>query len=443
VGVRVPLYPRRGKKNQPRVQTNIINTAEWERELEISVDAAELAPHFEKAYEQYRKKIEIRGFRRGKAPLEMVKRMYGESIERESLDAVANEIYRKVAEEKRVKVIGEPTLVDIDYKRGELLRFKIRYEVRPEIQLKEYKGLKIEKLIHNVTEREVESEVERLRQINRTTMDVESAVDDEHILTVDLQEVDSAGFPIVGKRNENVHLYLKDESLYPQLKQTLRNAERGKEYLAKVEVTSGKERHETNFLVKVKKVEKVTLPEFNDEFVAKITKGKVTSKEQFRANVKKDLAEFWKQDSERKLQDAIVGEIIRRHDFTVPEGLVKYFLDSFIEELRQRQPSKKLPENFNEEEFRKENRAYAIYQAKWLLLKEKIISTENIAITDGDLEQLAGQESEKMGIEKARLLNYYKASEATNSRLLSEKLMKFLKEHAAIKEKTVEGPKAA
>jgi trigger factor len=425
------------------VQTNIINTAEWERELEISVDAAELAPHFEKAYEQYRKKIEIRGFRRGKAPLEMVKRMYGESIEHKSLDAVANEIYHKVAEEKGMKVIGEPTLVDIDYKRGETLRFKIKYEVRPEIQLKEYKGLKVEKPIHQVTEKETEFEVERLRQINRTTTDAERAVDDEHILTVDLQEVDSAGFPIVGKKNENVRLYLKDESLYPQLKEALRNAERGKEYRAKLEAASGKERHETNFLVKVKKMEKVTLPEFNDQFVGKITKGKVTSTEQFRANVKKDLEEFWKQDGERKLQDAIVGEIIRRHDFTVPEGLVKYFLDSFVEEIRQQRPSKKLPENFNEEEFRKENRAHAIYEAKWLLLKEKIISTENIAITDKDLEQLAGEESRKIGIEKARLLNYYKTSKAANSRLLSEKLMKFLKDHAVIKEKIVESPKAA
>lgn len=425
------------------MQTNIINTAEWERELEVSVDAAELAPHFAKAYDQYRQKIEVKGFRRGKAPLEMVKRMYGESIEHESLDAVANEIYRRVAEEKGLKVIGEPTLVDIDYKRGETLRFKIRYEVRPEIQLKEYKELKVEKLIREVTEKDVESEVERLRQINRTTTDVESAVDDEHILTADLQEVDSAGFPIVGKKNENVRLYLKDKSLYPQLREALRNAERGKEYRAKLETASGKERYETNLLVKVKKVEKVNLPEFNGEFVSKITKGKVTLTAQFRENVKKDLEEFWRQDSERRLQDAIVGEIIKRHDFTVPEGLIKHFLDSFVEEIRQQHPSKKLPENFKDEEFRKENRAYAIYQAKWLLLKEKIIETENIAITEGDLEQLAEEESKKVGIEKARLLNYYKTSKTANSRLLSEKLMKFLKDHAVIKDKIVEESKAA
>jgi trigger factor len=425
------------------LETNIINTAEWERELEVVADAAELAPHFQKAYEQYRKKIEIRGFRKGKAPLEMVKRIYGESIEHESLDTVANELYRKVAEEKNLKVIGEPALVDINYKRGEALRFKIRYEVRPEIQLKEYKGLKVEKPVHVVNEKEVASEIERLREINRTTTEVEAAVDEGHIVTADLQEVDSAGFPIVGKKNENVRMYLKDETLYPQMREALRNAERGKEYRAKIETMRGKERHETDLVAKVKKIEKVTLPEFNDEFVKKISKGKVASTAQFKENVKKDLEEFWRQESERKLQDAIVGEIIRRHDFTVPEGLTKYFLDTFVEELRQQQPSKKLPENFNEEEFRKENRAYAIYQAKWLLLKEKIIETENIAVTDADLEELAEKESQKIGIDKARLLNYYKTSKAANSRLLSDNLMNFLKDKAVVKEKVVEEPKLA
>jgi trigger factor len=424
------------------VETNIINTAEWERELEVTVTASELAPHFEKAYQQYRKKIEIRGFRKGKAPLEMVKRIYGETIEHESLDAVANELYQKVAEEKNLKTIGEPTLVDIDYKRGEALRFKIRYEVRPEIQLKDYKGLKVEKLIHRVTEKEVESEIERLRHINRTTREVDRVTDDQHILTVDLQEIDSAGFPIVGKKNENVRLYLKDEALHPQLKGAVQKAEKGKEYRARLETTGGKEKHETNLLVKVKKVEKVDLPEFNDEFVSKITKGKVTATARFKENVQKDLEEFWRQDSERKLEDTIVAEIIRQHDFTVPEGLIKYFLDTLVEEIRQQQPSKKLPETFNEEEFRKENRAYAIYQAKWLLLKEKIIEAEHIAITDVDLERHAEDESKKTGIEKARLLNYYKSSKTVSSRLLSEKVMNFLKSHAVIKEKIVEEQRA-
>ena len=420
------------------METNITRTTELKRELEITVDATELGPHFEKAYARYRPKVQIKGFRKGKAPLELIKRIYGESIERDSLDTVADDLYRQVAEEKNLKVVGEPTLIQLDYKRGESLRFKIKYEVPPEIELKQYKGLKVEKLLHRVSDKEVDREIERLRQINRTMTEVEKALDDEHILTVDIQEVDGAGFPIVGKKNENVRLYLKEESLFPQLREALRGAERGKEYRAKVESVKGKERLETDLLVKVKKVERVNLPDFDGAFVSKMTKGKVTSVELFKENLKRDLEKFWKDEGTRSLKDALVGEIIKRYDFSVPEGLVKFFLDSFIEDIRQQQPNKKLPSDFNEEEFRKKNQAYAIWQAKWLLLKEKIIEVEQITVTDSDLEKLAEEESKKIGIEKGRLVKYYKTSTPAKTKVLSEKLMNFLIEHAVIEEKIVD-----
>lgn len=423
------------------MEANIINTAECERELEVVVDAAELAPHFEKAYARYRPKVVIKGFRKGKAPIEMIKRLYGESIEYDSLDEIANELYRQVAEEKKLKVIGEPVLIDMDYKRGESFRFRIKYETPPEIKLKEYRGLKVEKPIHRVTDKEIEDEIERLRHINRTLTEVKRADDEEHILTVDLQELDQSGFPLVGNKSENMRIYLKDRSLHPKLKEALLGAESGREYRVGLDTGTAKGYQEAKFLVKVKKVEKVHLPELNEEFIKKITKGRITSVEQFRENVKKDLEDFWKRESERKLRDAIVGEIVRQHEFTVPEGLVKFFLDSLIEEIRQQQPGKKLPPDFNEEEFCKENRAHAIWQAKWLLLKEKIIEAEKIAVSDAELESAAAEEARRIGVEEGRLLNYYKRSKEIQTRLLSDKLMKFLIAHAQVRERVVDEPR--
>src|SRR5512141_2877835 len=78
------------------------------REVEIVANATELTPHFEKAYKDYRPKIEIKGFRKGKAPLDLVKKLYGEMIEHESLETVASELYRQVVKEKELKPIGEP-----------------------------------------------------------------------------------------------------------------------------------------------------------------------------------------------------------------------------------------------------------------------------------------------------------------------------------------------
>ena len=90
------------------MEVTIKELTEVSREVEITADAIELAPHFEKAYKDYRPKIEIRGFRKGKAPLDLVKKLYGEMIENESLETVAGELYRQVAKEKELNPIGEP-----------------------------------------------------------------------------------------------------------------------------------------------------------------------------------------------------------------------------------------------------------------------------------------------------------------------------------------------
>ncbi len=420
------------------MEYNINNVTECEREIEITVTAEELLPHFEKAYEKYRPKIEIKGFRKGKAPLDMIKKLYGESIEYESLDQVAGEVYYQVVKDQNLNPVGEPALVDLDYKRGHSLRFKIKYEVKPEFELKAYKGIHAEKSVHRVTEKEIEAEIDRLRHINSTTREVDTVTDDEHILLADLQELDQTGLPVIGKKNENARIYLAEENLYPEIRQALQDAKVGNDYRVQFETKHEKPTHKTNLLIKIKKIEKVELPEFTDEFVKKITKEKVSAVDEFRKQLRQDLEDFWAERSERQVIEAICGEVIKRHDISVPESLVRAFLDSFVQEIKNQQPNKKPPPNFNEKEFRKENRAYAIRQAKWMLIREKILENENLKVEETDLERLAETESKKIGIEKDRLLNYYKTSQAANERILSDKLMKFLKDHAVTQEKVTE-----
>jgi len=86
-------------------------------------------------------------------------------------------------------------------------------------------------------------------------------------------------------------------------------------------------------------------------------------------------------------------------------------------------PNKRLPDDFDNEKFNEENRAYAIYQAKWALLREELIKAENISASDADLEKLAEEESAKIKIPKDRLVSYYKSSEQVKDRLIGDKLL--------------------
>ena len=107
------------------MEVSITDITDVEKEISINVPAAELVPHFDKAYAEYIPKIEIKGFRKGKAPLDMIKKIHGEAIEYDSLSTVASNIYREVVEQRNIKPIGEPALVDMNYKRGETFVFKV------------------------------------------------------------------------------------------------------------------------------------------------------------------------------------------------------------------------------------------------------------------------------------------------------------------------------
>ena len=381
------------------------------RTAEITVTPEELAPHFNKAYLEYRKKIEIRGFRKGKAPIGIVKKLYGDLIENDSLNEIASEFYRQAVKEKELKPIGEPFLVDMDYKPNEHFRCKIQFDVRPQIALQEYKGIEVEKVIHTINDEEIERELVRLQRSNAAMEEVETVTSPEHILTVTLQDLDETGAPLIGKKSENIRFYLADEQLEQPFKDALKEAKKKGEYSVQFEHTHEEHTHTVNTQIIVNKIEKVTLPALDDAFVSNVTKNKFTSAETLRANIKDEIIAYWKEKSDRQVINSLTAEIIRRHEFQVPESLIRSVLDGLLEEIKNEYPDKRLPVDFNNEKFKEENRAYAIYQAKWALLREELIKAENVTASDEDLEKLAEEESAKIKIPKDRLINYYKSSD--------------------------------
>jgi trigger factor len=192
--------------------------------------------------------------------------------------------------------------------------------------------------------------------------------------------------------------------------------------------------HTVNTQTIVKKIEKVTLPVLDDALVANVTKNKFSTVETLRTNIKEEMIAYWKEKNDRQVINSLTAEIIRRHDFQVPESLIRNVLDGLLEEVKNEYPDKRLPADFNEEKFKEENRAYAIYQAKWALLREELIKAEKITVTDEDFEKLADEESAKIKIPKDRLMNYYKSSDQIKDRLIGDKLLHLLVRSAHLKE---------
>ncbi len=416
------------------MEVTIHTLTEVSREAEIEVDAEELKPHFEKAYREYRPKIEINGFRKGKAPIELVRKLYGEMIEHEYLEKLAGELYRNVVKEKELKPIGDPTLTDMNFKRGERFWVKIQYDIRPTIQLIQYKGLSVETVVHTTTDDELEDELLRIRKINSVREEVEKVTDDEHVVSAELQEFDDTGFPIIGKKTDNARFYLADPQLEQPFKDALQATQKGNEHEIKFEHQHDDHAHKVSMKAKVTKVEKVILPELSDEFVKRVTKDKITSLDEFRKGIREDLESYWKEKNRRSLINSIVSEIIRLHEFQVPESLIRSVLENLLEEIKGQHAKKQLPADFDVEKFFQENRPYAIFQAKWALLREEIVKAENLNVDEAALVTLAEREAAKIGIDKERLITYYKSSDQVKDRLVGDKLIDLLIRCTTVKE---------
>jgi trigger factor len=365
----------------------------------------------------------------------MIRQLYGEAVEHDALDTIADEFYRKAMDEKQIHPVGRPTMVDMDFRRGESFRFKITYEIRPAITLGAYKGIVVDKPVRAVSDAEVEEEILALRRAQSTRSPVQSVTDQDHIVTADVQELDESGAPLIGKKTAGATFSLFDETLAPELRSALLHATVGTAVRARFESQHGDHTHPVHIAVTPTAIEKVDLPPLDDALVAKITGGKITGVTEFTTSLRADLARYWEEQSTAKLNDNIARAVVDAHDFPVPDALVNSILDSLVEDLKHRTRDRKLPRGFDESKFREESRAYATWQAKWMLLKEEIAAAESLSVTDAEIDALAEAEAKSTGIAKERLLTFYKSSGATTERLLSDKVMALLRSAATITEK--------
>jgi len=415
------------------VELNINKLSQTEQEAEIKLTWDELAPYFEEAYKKFQAEAEIKGFRKGKAPLELIKRQFGEQIEYDALDDIVNDVYQNLVRDKKIEVIGTPELVDVDYKRGESLTFKIKYEILPEVEISNYSNLQVEKIVHTVDDKEVEDEIRRLLIANATYEEANEVQGELYRVTVDLQGVDQNNLPVLGRRSEDVVIDLDDESVVESLRQRLLKARKDDEFIIELTVDNKPEKVRVN----VKKIEKKILPDLNDEFASKITGGKVNTVDELRNYLKRELQKWWDEYSEIRFYDSIVSELVRTNDFTVPESLIEDFIQSMLDEERSKYPDGKLPPNFDEQFFRQKKRADAIFNAKWYIIKNRIAQVEGIGVTDEDFEKLAEEDSAEIGIEKDKLISFYKRSEHIKEKILNRKVLQFLKDKVKVVEKFV------
>jgi trigger factor len=411
-----------------------------EKELEATFTYDEIKKDMGTEVQKQSKKLQIPGFRKGKVPPALLKKMFGDGIEQEASEKVASKKFWDVAEENHLHPIGKPTITDIKFTPNESLFFKIIYEVLPQLEVKDYKGIDIEVPDLVVKYEDVDHEIKHILKANETFEPLDIVTDNNCILDVDIQRVDKEGNPFEGSKQETLQIDLANERVAKEIIDNSKGKKVGDTFTFTfndehtIKTKSGEDEkiiEVIDYKAVIKGIKKSIIPGLDEALIKKVTKDKVSTETELKADIRNDIQRYFDQQMDDILRGKLITEIIKNNEFNPPKSLINNVLEDYVkreEEQYKKQGYKK----YDKEEGKKRLAKSAEVEVKWYILKEAIQKQENISLSDEELNELAAKDAEQTGIAVDKLLNYYKSSNYAG-KFVENKVFQFLKDNNNIK----------
>ena len=402
--------------------------------LTIEVSAEEVEKALQAAYLKERSKISLPGFRKGKVPRQMIEKMYGpEVFYDEAANRMISEAYAKAYDESELEIASQPTIDIVQLEKGKPFIFTAEVAVKPEVKLGEYKGLKVDKYSTRVTQKEVDEEIEKVREQHARIVEVtDRAVADKDDVTLDFEGfVDGVAFE--GGKGENYPLTIGSGSFIPGFEEQLIGAELDKE--VEVKVTFPEDYHsedlkgkEAVFKCTVHEIKAKELPEIDDEFAAEVSE--FDTLEEYKADVKAKIKEQKAADGKRNQEDQAVEQAVKNAEYEIPQPMIDTQTTQMVEDFAQRIQSQGITleqyfqfTGLTAEKMMEDMKPQAIKRIETRLVLEAIAKAENIEITD-----------EKVDEELAKMAESYKMEVEKLKEFMGENEKKQMKEDLAVQE---------
>jgi len=429
-------------------------SAKWEKKdgntgvLTIEVPAEKVNKALDQAFQKIVKQINVPGFRKGKVPRNIFEKRFGvEALYQDALEILVPEEYSKAVDETGIFPVDYPEIGELDgFEKDKDFTFTATVTVKPEPKLGEYKGLEVKKLSTEVTDEEVEEQIQNL--LNRKAeFEIK---EDEPIVEGDIAVIDFEGFigdeAFEGGKGEDYSLEIGSGQFIPGFEDQLVGVKAGE--TKDVQVTFPEEYHaeelagkDATFKVTVKEVKTKVLPELNDEF-AKEADPEVESVDELRNKIKERLAEQKKNEAESTLRDELVEKAAENAEMDIPEAMIHNEIHRMIDEFAQRlqmqgmsldlyyqfsgQTEKDLHEQFKED---------AETRVRISLTLEAIAKAENIEVTQEDIDKELEKMAEQFKMDKEQIITALGGStEILENDIRTQKTVEFLVENAKITE---------
>ena len=428
--------------------------------LTIEASAEDLEKAIEKAYQKQKKQISIPGFRKGKVPRQMVEKMYGKAVFYED---AANELipdaYEKALEECEEDIVSSPKIEVTQIEAGKPFVFTATVALKPEVKLGKYKGVKVDKIDVEVTDADVDAEINKEREKNARNITVEDRpVKDGDITTLDFEGfVDGVAFE--GGKGENYPLTIGSGAFIPGFEEQLVGAEIGKE--VEVKVTFPEDYQAENlkgkdavFKCTVKEIKEKQLPELDDEFAGEVSEFDTLA--EYKEDVKTTLTLKKERDAKNAKENAAVDAAVAASEMEIPEAMLetqqKQMLDEFAQRISMQGLSMQQYFQFtgsNYQQMFEQVKPQAEERIKARLVLEAIAKAENLEATEEEYEKELQNMAEiyQMEVDKVRELMGEKEKKNIMQDLAVKKAAEFVadnaKETKPKKEKAEKAEKAA
>ncbi len=397
--------------------------------MTLTFEPSEYQPKLDENYKLAQENVQVKGFRKGKVPMEMVKRLVGKEIESETIETLASEAFSKIASEEKLKMVGRARIRHFEFTDDKLLNIYLMYEVQPEFDLAPYTDYAFKKAEYEITEEDIEREVKGILREQGVWISKEGESTEEDLVVVDYQQLDEGGMPIIGKRTENQEIVLKMIRKESPMRAALIGVKAGDERIIELSDEATKPKASKRYKFYIKDVKRLDLPELTDELTKELTQGHLQTAAELRADIEFRLKETFKRKSEDDLLEEIAKKFIEDNPIEVPRTMIRSFEDMMIENAM-RQLGGKFPKGFDVQAFRREISPNAKRQAQWMLIRYKLAEVARIKIDEQAIRDLAEADAKEMGIPDVnQVLQSYRKEEMQNyvfERAVREKLFAYL-----------------
>ena len=382
--------------------------------LTIEVPAEEFDAAIKNAYNKNKNKFSIPGFRKGKAPLAMLEKMYGAGILYED---AANEVidasYPKAAEESKEEIVSTPEIKVTQIEKGKAFIYEATVALKPEVTLGEYKGVEVKKAEAVVTDEDVENELTAARKKNGRLIDVEDGTIEDGDNTI----IDFTGYiddkTFDGGAGTDYPLVIGSHSFIEGFEDQLIGKKKGE--TCDVNVTFPAEYHAdelagkpAKFVVTIKEVKRNELPELNDEFASEVSD--FDTLDEYKADIRKKLQEKKEQDAKVENENNVIEKVVENAQMELPQPMVDTQAREMVENYARRLQSQGL--NINDymkytgmtpEKLMEQMRPEAEKRIKTRLVLEKVVEVENVEVSDEKLDEQINEIAASYKLEGAKL----------------------------------------